>query len=145
MARGCRSMSGSGALARRPGARTVRASHQEVVMHSIESGTRIVSTPATVAKALTTVDGLRGWWTADVAHDPARGEYTFGFDRPSGRMAATFRLDRADERDVEMTCVGETRNADWLGTRLSIRLTPDGEATKVALVHAGYPARNETY
>lgn len=114
-------------------------------MYSIESGRRIATTPTHVARALTTTDGLRGWWTVDVHDHPAGRERTFRFDGAGGPRSIRLRLDHASAARVELTCVGEQRNADWLGTRVAFHLTADGDATRVALVHAGFPARNELY
>ncbi|HVV81581.1 MAG TPA: SRPBCC domain-containing protein [Kofleriaceae bacterium] len=114
-------------------------------MFSIESGIRIATTPAAVVRAFTTVDGLRGWWSRDVTHAPARRELALRFDKPTGPMAFTLRVEHAGDDGVELACVAESHNPDWLGTRLTVRLTPDGDGTRVALVHAGYPARNEVY
>jgi hypothetical protein len=45
-----------------------------------------------------------------------------------------------------MTCVDVRDNPDWLGTELAITLTPiAGGKTRVDLVHAGYPSKNECY
>jgi len=44
-----------------------------------------------------------------------------------------------------MTCIAHEHNADWLGTTLAIDLGETPTATRVHLVHAGYPARNEVY
>jgi uncharacterized protein YndB with AHSA1/START domain len=58
----------------------------------------------------------------------------------------TLTLDRADNRGIAMTCVNVQDNPDWLGTELEITLTPiAGSKTRVDLVHAGYPSKNECY
>jgi len=110
-------------------------------MDSIELSIEIPVTPATLRPALTTPDGFRAWLAIDTTVD-AGGRYTFAF----GPRVVTFTLDRADDRGIAMTCVGEHDNPDWLGTRLDVRLTaiPDAR-TRVDLVHAGYPSRNECY
>ena len=114
-------------------------------MHTIENTALISSTPARILEALTTKDGIRGWWTTDVDCDSDKREATFRFEKRVGVMAVTFHLDHADESRVAMTCIRETNNADWLGTKLVFALRADGNATRVDLVHSGYPAKNEVY
>lgn len=114
-------------------------------MYSIENQIQIAATPARALVALTTSDGLRGWWTANTDCDVARREATFRFERQADTMAATFRIDRADERGVAMTCIREQNNADWLGTKLEFGLAAVDGGTRVALVHSGYRAKNEVY
>src|SRR5262249_54079207 len=82
--------------------------------------------------------------TTDVDCDSAAREATFRFDR-QGLVEVTFHLDVAEADRVAMTCIRESNNADWLGTKLSFALVPAGDATRVELVHAGYPATNDHY
>ncbi|HEV8551157.1 MAG TPA: SRPBCC domain-containing protein, partial [Polyangiaceae bacterium] len=91
--------------------------------------------------AISTLQGLRGWLAADTQIDTA-GRYTFAF----GPRVVGFELVRADERGTAMTCVREQGNPDWLGTELTISLTPAaGGNTRVTLAHTGYRTRNECY
>src|SRR5690349_17353917 len=111
-----RSLSGIGALARRPRERTTN-------MHTIENSALVDSTPATVIQALTTKDGIKGWWTTDCDCNAEAREATFRFEKQAGTVVAvTFRLDGADERSVAMTCVRQINNPGWLGTKLSFAL-----------------------
>ena len=113
-------------------------------MHTIKNTALISTTPARILEALTTKDGIRGWWTTDVDCDSDKREAAFRFEKQVGVMAVTFRLDQAESR-VAMTCIRETNNADCLGTELVFGLRADGNATRVDLVHSGYPAKNEVY
>jgi uncharacterized protein YndB with AHSA1/START domain len=114
-------------------------------MHTIENTLRIAATPARVLEALTTKEGIRGWWTTDVDCDSDKREATFRFEKQVGVMAVTFRLDAADAKRVAMTCIRETNNTDWLGTQLVFELAADDDGTRLHLVHSGYPAKNEVY
>jgi uncharacterized protein YndB with AHSA1/START domain len=111
--------------------------------YSIETQIQIAVPPNRVLPALTTQDGVRGWWTTDVEVDADRA--TYRFEKQAGPMAVTFRVENADERRVAMVCIGETNNADWLGTRIVFELVPAAGGTRVELVHSGYRARNEVY
>jgi uncharacterized protein YndB with AHSA1/START domain len=112
-------------------------------MHDIKTSIEITTTPNLVLQALTTPDGITGWWTND--HDVTAREMAFRFQRQAGEMEVRFRVDKQDASELAMTCIAETNNADWLGTRLSFRLVPAGAATRVELLHAGYAAKNEAY
>ena len=110
-------------------------------MHTIELSTEITAPLSTLRAAMTTREGFRGWLADDTRVDAA-GRYTFSF----APRAVTFTLDRADDRGIAMTCVHEQDNPDWLGTNLAILLTPMASGkTRVELVHAGYPSKNECY
>ena len=114
-------------------------------MYKIEDSILATSTPAAVLAALTTNDGLRGWWTTEVDSDCAKHTATFRFGKQAGGESAhTFHLDAADERRVAMSCT-ESTNGDWLGTTLEFRIVADGTATRIELVHDGYAAKNELY
>ena len=110
-------------------------------MYTIELSLEIAAPLSTLRTAMTTPDGFRGWLAEDTRVDPA-GRYTFSFPP----RAVTFTLDRADDRGIAMTCVHEHDNPDWLGTKLTITLTSTASGTtRVDLVHAGYPSKNECY
>jgi len=114
-------------------------------MFTIENSIQISAPANRVLEALTTKAGIRGWWTTDVDCDLEAREATFRFEKQAGVMAVTFRLDAADDKRVAMTCIRETNNADWLGTTLTFSLAPAAGGTRVDLVHAGYPAKNDLY
>jgi uncharacterized protein YndB with AHSA1/START domain len=109
--------------------------------HTIENSIEIAAPLATLRTAITTRDGFRAWFCVDTEVDSA-GRYTLSF----GPRVVTFAVDRADDRGIAMTCVSEQENPDWLGTELTITLTPltDGK-TRVDLRHAGYRSQNDTY
>jgi len=110
-------------------------------MHSIELSIDILAELPIVRRALTTREGLRAWF-ADDTEVQAPSRYTFSF----GERVVSFELTHSDDHGIRMTCVNERNNPDWLGTELAITLTPvHGDKTRVALVHSGYPSRNECY
>jgi len=115
-------------------------------MHTIENTITIAATPSRVLQALTTKEGMQGWWTTDVECDADKRQATFRFARKASEaMAVTFQLESADERGVVMTCIRDTNNPDWKGTTLAFKLAADAGKTRVELSHAGYPAKNELY
>ena len=71
---------------------------------------------ADVVAALTTLDGLSGWWTPDVTGSPAPGgELTFRF----GPGATVMRVEHVDPAGlVVWTCLASESFAEWAGTSL---------------------------
>lgn len=114
-------------------------------MYTIETSIEVAASAEAICSAITTREGFRAWLAEDTEVDSA-GRYTFAFAQPNESRDVTFTLDRADERGVVMTCVAEKNNPDWLGTELSITVTPLASGkTRIDLAHAGYRTKNETY
>ncbi len=114
-------------------------------MHTIKNTIEISKSPAAVLAAVTTKAGIQGWWTLDCECNEALRLATFRFVKPQGTMSVTFQLERADDKGVEMICVAQDGQPDWLGTRLAFDISPSSAGTRLELVHSGYPARNEVY
>lgn len=114
-------------------------------MYTIQNSIEIAAPLATLHAAVTTLAGLRAWFT-DATDVDARGRITFAFTPNGGRRAVTFDVKRTDERGIAMTCVAHEDNAEWLGTELSFTLSPlDAGRTRVDLAHVGYAAKDECY
>ena len=92
------------------------------------------STPEKVYDALTTVDGLAGWWTADTRGSGGVGgvlEFRFlpgGFDM---EVLET----RPSERVVWRVVDGPE---EWVGTTVDWQLRQDGDYTIVLFRHEGW-------
>ncbi|WP_261555083.1 SRPBCC family protein [Frankia tisae] len=93
----------------------------------------IKATPEKVYEALTTVDGLAGWWTSDTTGD---GDSTliFRFGEVGGFDMKV--LDRQPGKRVRWEVIDGP--AEWIGTRVSFDLTQDGEWTIVLFAHTGW-------
>lgn len=109
------------------------------------------ATPAAVYSALTTPEGLRGWWTqdCDVAAEVG-GTIHFRF----GRTHKDVRIERLTPgREVRWRCTGAyiaaarlTHKDEWVGTQLVFRLTPDREGrTCLHFEHVGLVPAFECY
>lgn len=107
--------------------------------------------PAAVYAALTTPEGLRGWWTeeCDVA-DEVGGTIHFRF----GRTHKAMRIERLEPgREVRWRCTDAHIDVDrlihkdeWVGTQLAFRLTPDGQGhTRLDFEHLGLVPTFECY
>ena len=92
------------------------------------------STPNDVYKALTTIEGLCGWWTSDT-----RGESKVG-----GVLQFRFRaggfdmkvLELHPHRHVYWEVIDGPR--EWIGTRVSFDLKQEGDWTIVLFKHQGW-------
>lgn len=99
--------------------------------------------PSAVYAALTTPEGLRGWWTEDCdVVTGVGGTIHLRF----GAHHKELRIERQDPgREVHWRCTGAhiaipqfTRKDEWVGTQLVFRLTPDGEGrTRLEFEHVG--------
>jgi len=114
-------------------------------MFTIDETIDIAAPIARVFEAISTEAGYRCWFAQDTDFDGVRA--TFRFATPAQTRSVTFRIDRCDQRGILMTCIGHENNPEWLETTLAIELERREELprTRVRLVHAGYPAKNEVY
>jgi uncharacterized protein YndB with AHSA1/START domain len=95
----------------------------------------IAAPQARVYEALTTTEGLAGWWTRDVKGDPSVGgmlQFFFGGAEPGAVMEVV----ALDPSRVEWRCV---QGADeWVGTRLTFDLKHAEDETVVLFTHANW-------
>jgi hypothetical protein len=86
--------------------------------------------PQLVSEALTTVDGLRGWWTTDTKGKATKGgTIDFGFCRMKVVALSPGTL-------VHWRCTGGPE--EWLGTEVVFRLSWKDKQTFVLFTHAGW-------
>jgi len=101
------------------------------------------ATPEAVFDALTTIDGLAGWWTPVTGDGLAGGELTFTF----GPTAyAVMRVDAA-EPGVRVRWTNRACHlADWVGTTIHFDLTETAAGgTELRFRHAGLTPSLECY
>jgi uncharacterized protein YndB with AHSA1/START domain len=91
----------------------------------------ITAKPAKVYEALTTIEGLAGWWTTDTSGD---GTLEFRFGEVGGFDMKVMDL-QPDRRVLWEVIDGP---AEWVGTTVSFDLTQSGEWTIVLFSHAGW-------
>jgi uncharacterized protein YndB with AHSA1/START domain len=109
------------------------------------------ASPAAVYAALTTPDGLRGWWTQDCeVATKVGGMIHLRF----GGTHKDMRIERMEPgREVRWLCTGAhitatalTHRDEWVDTQLVFRLTPDGKAgTRLHFEHIGLVPAFECY
>ena len=100
-----------------------------------------VESPSTegVYDALTTIDGLAGWWTTDTTGDPSLG----------GRLEFRFLPGGFDMEVIDLVPGERVRwrvvdgPAEWIGTTIDWRLSRSGDHTIVLFSHAGWAEPGE--
>ena len=85
-------------------------------------------------RALTTLDGLSGWWTENTSGDPSLdGVIRFRFE-PGDIDMKVVAFDPASRVRWEVV----DGPAEWIGTHVDFALEPDGEYTLVRFRHEGW-------
>ncbi|MFC8734513.1 SRPBCC domain-containing protein [Luteimicrobium sp. NPDC057192] len=93
----------------------------------------VVAPRETVRAALTTIDGLAGWWTEDTVGDAAPGgEIRFTFE--PGSIAVRVLETAPDVVRWEVV----DGPAEWVGTHIVFELAQEGEYTIVRFRHEGW-------
>jgi uncharacterized protein YndB with AHSA1/START domain len=90
--------------------------------------------PAKVYDALTTIDGLAGWWTETTTGNPAPGG-TIEFRFPPGGFDMKVIEAVTGERVTWEVVDGPQ---EWIGTTIDWQLRSDGDWTIVVFTHAGW-------
>ena len=90
--------------------------------------------PSRVYDALTTIDGLAGWWTTDTTGDAAPGG-TLAFRFPPGGFDMVV-LEATPDEHVRWEVVDGPE--EWVGTTIDWRLRSDGDWTVVMFQHQGW-------
>lgn len=84
----------------------------------------IAATPEKILPLISTTDGFRAWWTADVDAKPEKGNVN-RFRFHGGAVEFPFRVDEISPSRVSWTCVeGPKVPPEWLGTRVAFDLLP---------------------
>lgn len=90
--------------------------------------------PQRVYDALTTIDGLAGWWTETTTGDAGDGG-TIAFRFPPGGFDMRV-LSSTPGKQVTWEVLDGP--AEWVGTRVEWQLRSDGDWTIVLFKHAGW-------
>ena len=112
-------------------------------MNHYQQSLVIEAAPAAVYAALTTPQGLRGWWTQDCdVATQVGGMLQFRF----GPHYKHMRIEQLDpQREVRWLCTVAhidvdrfTRKDEWVGTQLAFHLSPHGDGhTRLDFEHIG--------
>lgn len=109
---------------------------------AIEHEVLIKTQAKKVYHALTTTEGVQGWWTPECtipAEKDAVAELSF-----NGKHHMKMRIAKLESnRIVSWECLqGE---AEWIGTTITFKLVPDGMATKLVFEHAGWKKKTDFF
>jgi uncharacterized protein YndB with AHSA1/START domain len=112
-------------------------------MHHYQQDMTLNGSPAAVYAALTTAEGLRGWWTEDCdIATTVGGELVFRF----GAHYKAMRIERlVTDTEVAWLCTAAhidvdrfQRKDEWVETRIVFTLARDGDAgTRLHFEHVG--------
>ena len=93
------------------------------------------SSPDDVFAALTTIDGLAGWWTEDTKGDSdVGGVIAFRFGEAGG-----FDMKVLDTRPAELVLWEVVDGPEeWIGTKIRFELKQDGDFAIVLFSHEGW-------
>lgn len=95
--------------------------------------------PERVYEALTTLDGLRGWWTTDTTGDPGLGgRITFRF---AGGVIEVELCELDTDKRVAWTVVGGPD--EWIGTTITFALSEQDGFTIVTFDHDGWASASD--
>jgi uncharacterized protein YndB with AHSA1/START domain len=100
----------------------------------------IKSSANAVYKALTTREGLAGWWTRTVEGDTgAGGVVTFRFHTAEGALLGHFDM-KVVELDADKQLLWQVVGGpeEWIGTRVSWQLRQEGDYCMVLFKHQGW-------
>jgi uncharacterized protein YndB with AHSA1/START domain len=95
----------------------------------------VKATPAQVYAALTTIDGLAGWWTSDTRGDTKIGDtISFHFGEKNRVDVKVLEL-KPNERVVWQVF---DAHGDWIGTKIRFELKQKDAKTFVLFKHEGW-------
>jgi hypothetical protein len=103
------------------------------IIHELHVG----AAPAAVRATLTTGDGLAAFWTDQTRAEPAVGSQAWFAFGPNADVQKTFEVTVIDDAVVEWLDV-EDASAEWVGTRITWRLTAAGDGTTIRFTHADW-------
>jgi hypothetical protein len=113
-----------------PDLATADSEEREAAMPDILHRVGVAVRPEVVFEALTSIDGLRGWWVSETSGDPRPGgTIDFGFCRMQV-------LEAAPGRKVHWRCVGGP--PEWIGTDVIFDLAWKDDQTVVLFKHANW-------
>jgi uncharacterized protein YndB with AHSA1/START domain len=97
--------------------------------------------PDKVYAALTTKEGLRGWWTADSTADAKQGgKAEFGFDKRSAVFRMTIKTLEPAKR-VVWSCHGD--HPEWDGTTLTWTIAQKDGTSTLRFAHSGWNSMSD--
>jgi uncharacterized protein YndB with AHSA1/START domain len=110
--------------------------------HAIKHMFHIAAPRGKVYEAITTIEGLSGWWTKQTSGDPKVGgtiEFRFG---PQFCNKMKVKEQKPNE-SITWECMGDTD--DWIGTILTFHLDDNEGKTRVRFRHENWKEAGDFY
>ena len=105
----------------------------------------IKASPEKVYQALSTIEGLAGWWTADTSGvAEVQNTITFQFRGPKGTIIGGFDMQVVTQepaKKVQWACVKGPE--EWVGTTITFELKQENEFTIVLFGHRNWRESSE--
>lgn len=105
----------------------------------------IKTSPEKVFRALSTIEGLAGWWTEDMKGISEVGKaITFQFRDPKGVIIGEFEMEVLKQepfKKIQWKC--ESGPAEWVGTEITFDLKQENDFTIVLLGHRNWKKSGE--
>ncbi len=105
----------------------------------------IKGSPEKVFRALSTIEGLAGWWTTDTSGISDVGKsITFQFRDPNGKIIGEMGMEVVRQepfKRVQWKCVKGPE--EWIGTEITFDLKQENEFTIVLFGHRNWKEFNE--
>jgi uncharacterized protein YndB with AHSA1/START domain len=105
----------------------------------------IKGSPEKVFRALSTIEGLAGWWTTDTSGISDVGKsITFQFRDPNGKIKGEMGMEVVMQepfKRVQWKCVKGPE--EWIGTEITFDLKQENEFTIVLFGHRNWKEFNE--
>jgi uncharacterized protein YndB with AHSA1/START domain len=100
----------------------------------------IKASPAKVYAAVSTVNGVAGWWTTDTTGKAGVGDvFTTRFHTPEGREVGGFEIEVVSlVPDKEVRWRIKSGPPEWIGTEVTFVLSQVGEQTIVNFGHRNW-------
>ncbi|MEM6995654.1 MAG: SRPBCC domain-containing protein [Myxococcota bacterium] len=107
-------------------------------MTTIQHDLVLATTPQALFAALTTPEGIRGWWAKDSdVGDGVGASHELRFVKDDRTVAMGFEVTEASPNRVVWRCT-ENGNPIWPGTTLTWAFEADGEKTALTFKHEGF-------
>ena len=104
----------------------------------------IKSSSDAVYRALATIDGLAGWWTASTQGDSeVGGVIKFRFNHADGREIGGADMKVLELRPGRVLWQAIEGPAEWIGTKVSFELKQEGEYCVVLFKHLDWKEATE--
>ena len=90
-----------------------------------------------VYEALSTIDGVRGWWSSDAEGDAGPGgrlRFSFGAPEPIAEFEV---VDATPTSHVAWKCLEGP--GEWVGTTVDFALKAEGDETVIVFTHRDWP------